>query len=171
MKPSIWLKVDVAAGYLLPFVLTLVMVLLGAVPTRIPGFQAIAPSLPLIAVFYWAVYRPDLMPAFAAFVIGLLQDVMSGVPLGVTAVTLVVLHAVLSRQSQHFTGQPFVLVWLGFTVAATASLMLVWLLTCLYYGVMVMPRPVLFQALTTIGLFPLVCSALNRCLATLPKRG
>ena len=89
MKSSIWRKLDVIARQLVPCALTFAMLLVGVVPLHVTAFQAIAPSLPLIAVFYWTLYRPDLMPAVAVFAIGLLQDILFGLPIGFLSIILV----------------------------------------------------------------------------------
>lgn len=80
MKPTAWRRLDLFARELMPFALTLGLILVGAIPFYVPGLQSVAPSLPFIAVFYWTLHRPDLMPAAAAFLIGLFQDVLSGAP-------------------------------------------------------------------------------------------
>ena len=80
-----------------------------------------APALPLIAVFYWTLYRPDLMPPVAAFVIGLLQDILGGLPLGVSACVLVGVHAAVNTQRRFFIGKSFAVVWLGFALVSACG--------------------------------------------------
>ena len=67
MKSHFWQRIDFIMRSLTPFVLTLVLVVLGQVPLHIPGFAEVAPILPLMAVYHWAIYRPDLLPASAVF--------------------------------------------------------------------------------------------------------
>src|SRR3546814_12062803 len=78
MKATIWNKLDLTARRLTPFLSTVVLVIVGLMPMHIPGYSAVSPSLTLIAVYYWALHRPDLMPAVAVFAVGLLQDVLAG---------------------------------------------------------------------------------------------
>jgi rod shape-determining protein MreD len=163
MKPSIWRRLDTFARHLLPCALTLAMLIVGVVPLHIPAFESVAPSMPLIAVFYWSLYRPDLMPAWAAFVLGLLQDSFVGLPLGVSACVLIAVHAAASTQRRFFVGKSFGVVWLGFAVVASVALALSWVLTCIYYGALLAPGAVLFQALITIGVFPVLSRLLLRC--------
>ena len=40
---------------------------------RIPGYAEIAPVLALMAVYHWAIYRPNLMPLWSIFVLGVLR--------------------------------------------------------------------------------------------------
>jgi rod shape-determining protein MreD len=163
MRPSVWRKLDLLARQSVPCALTFAMLLIGIVPLHIPQFQMVAPSLPLIAVFYWTLYRPDLMPAFAAFFIGLLHDILVGLPLGVSAGVFVCVHAAVNTQRRFFIGKSFSVVWLGFAVVASTALTLFWLITCAYYGALVAPSALVFQTLTTLGCFPIVCWVLLRC--------
>jgi len=50
---------DIVARGLTPFGLTLILVVLGQVPLHIPGFAEVAPILPLMAVYHWAIYRSE----------------------------------------------------------------------------------------------------------------
>src|SRR6266511_3105701 len=155
MKPSIWRRLDILARHLLPCASTLAMLIVGVVPLRIPTFASVAPSMSLIAVFYWSLYRPDLMPAWAAFVLGLLQDIFVGLPLGVSACVLIAVHAAVGTQRRFFVGKSFGVVWLGYAVMASAALALSWVLTCVYHGALLAPSAAVFQTLITIGVFPI----------------
>ena len=64
----------------LPLGLTFVIVLLSVVPLPVPEYAVLAPSFALMAVYYWTVHRPDLMRPWSVFVIGVLDDVLSGTP-------------------------------------------------------------------------------------------
>src|SRR5512143_2397270 len=163
MKRSVWPRFDTLALHLFPFASTLAMLVFGAVPLHIPAFASVAPSVSLIAVFYWSLYRPDLMPAWAAFVLGVVQDIFVGLPLGVGACVLIAVHAAVSTQRRFFVGKSFGIVWLGFAVIASAGLAFTWLLTCIYHGAVLSPNAMLFQVLITIGVFPLLTRLLLRC--------
>jgi len=163
MKVSLARRLDTLARQLLPVSSTLLLVVLSIVPTHAPPLQAIAPSLPLIAVFCWALRRPDLMPPVAAFGIGLFQDLVSGLPVGASALVLLAVHAAVSFQRSFFLDRSFGILWLGFVVIGSGALVLGWLLTCLFYGVLATPWGLLLPVLMCVGLFPLVNWALWRC--------
>ncbi|MFO1154791.1 MAG: rod shape-determining protein MreD [Rhodospirillales bacterium] len=163
MKPTAWRRLDLFARELMPFALTLGLILVGAIPFYVPGLQSVAPSLPFIAVFYWTLHRPDLMPAAAAFLIGLFQDVLSGAPIGTGAAVFVVMHAAVQWQRSFFHGKSFPILWLGFAVATVAAALLTWLIMAAMTLSLVDGRSVLLQALTTIGCFPLVVRVLWYC--------
>lgn len=162
MRPTFWSKLDSWARQLTPFGLTVLLLLVGVVPLHVPGFGAVAPVLPLIAVFYWALYRPQLMPAAAVFVIGFLQDALTGTPIGVSAGVFVIVHGIVNTQRRFFFGKSFAIVWLGFALVSTGAFVATWVLVSAFYGVLIQPQALFFQALLTLGCFPLLSWALLR---------
>ena len=149
-----WL--DGVARHAAPGAVTLFMVLLGVVPTDIPYFGAVAPALPLTAVYYWVVYRPDLMPRTLVFAAGLLDDVLTATPLGLHALIFLVVLWALLPQRRFLVGLPFPVVWLGFTGIMLAVTIAEWLLVTLYLFAPVPLGPLAIRAVLTIGLFPAV---------------
>ena len=65
------------------------------VPLRLPDVSPVVPALALVAVYYWAVHRPSLMPAWVVFLIGLFQDLLSGGPVGVGILSLLLVFALV----------------------------------------------------------------------------
>ena len=139
---------------LLPLALCLALLLFSLLPFGLPGLRAIAPSLVMIAIFYWTVYRPDLMPLSAGFAIGVIQDLIVGTPLGLSAAMLVVVQAAVSSQRQFFLSHSFRFVWIGFATIALGANALGWVAAMVYNGALIEPRSILFQALLTIALYP-----------------
>lgn len=156
MKPSFWQRVDVLVRSLTPFVLTLVMVVLAQVPLHISGFAEVAPILPLMAVYHWAIYRPDLLPAAAAFAAGLLHDALSGMPFGVNAAVFVIVHMVVMTQQVFFQGKSFPVIWLGFALVSGGAVVLTWLLNALFFAALASVEAAFVQYLVTVGVFPVL---------------
>ncbi|MEQ9447512.1 MAG: rod shape-determining protein MreD, partial [Rhodospirillaceae bacterium] len=71
---------DGAARRIVPFGLTLVLMLFALTPTHIPALSDVAPMLTLMSVYFWSIYRPDLLGYGAAFGIGILEDLLMGTP-------------------------------------------------------------------------------------------
>ncbi len=89
MLDTIWQRLDSGTRMALPFVTALLCTLLGVIAWPLPWFGAVAPPLALMAVYYWAIHRPDLFRPGMAFVIGLLHDTINGLPLGLSALLFV----------------------------------------------------------------------------------
>src|SRR3546814_13804524 len=81
-----------------PVALTLLLAVLSAVPIGVPGYSAEVPGYTAMAAFYWAVFRPDLQPPFALFLVGILQDILVATPLGMTALSLLTIGRASCRE-------------------------------------------------------------------------
>jgi rod shape-determining protein MreD len=162
MKRTQWQRLDVYARQLTPFALTMALVIVSVLPTHVPGLARVAPMLALMAVYYWAIYRPDLLPAYAVFALGLLQDSLSGTPMGVQAVVFLTVYGVLLTQRRFFAGKSFVIVWLGFAVVAAGAAAETWILVSAFHVTLMEPTAVLYQYAVTAGAFPLLAWLLIR---------
>jgi len=142
-------------GRLVPFVSTLVFVLVSVVPLQIPGFAAVTPSFALMAVFHWTIYRPDLLPISVVFGLGLLLDLLNGSPyLGVSALMLLVARTAVLVERRHVVNRPFTVVWLGFLALAAGTFAFGWGLVSLLRGQALGTRPFIFEAVLTVACYP-----------------
>ena len=156
MRPTLWQRLDAVARNLTPFGLTLVLVILSVVPLHLPDFQRVAPGLTLMAVYHWAIYRPNLLPASVVFLIGVLQDALTGLPLGISALVFLTVYGVVLSQRRFFAGKPFVIVWLGFALVAAGATVQSWLLMSLFNAAFLNPKAAFYQYVVTAGAFPLL---------------
>jgi rod shape-determining protein MreD len=137
-----------------PTLLGLLGVLLLSLPIRLGEGFLPTPLLPLIVVFFWSIYGPSYLPAASTFSIGLLQDILSGGPLGLwPAVYLIVQFIVLSQRS-YFLGREQRVVWLGFAFAATGAAIILWLVMSLMSGALLPVFDLAKQMAATILLYP-----------------
>jgi rod shape-determining protein MreD len=167
MNDSFWQRLDALARQLVPCALTIALAFAAVVPLHIPSFEPVAPSLPLVATFYWTLHRPDLMPVWAVFVLGILQDALIGLPAGVSACMLTATHAAVIAQRGFLIGRSFAVVWLSFGLVTLGASTLGWALTCAFHGALLAPTAALFQALMTFGAYPIVSRLLSSCEASL----
>ena len=162
MKLNFWQRLDLIVRCLSPFFLILVLVVLGQVPMHIPGFAEVAPILPLMAVYHWAIYRPDLLPVTAVFFAGLMQDALSGMPFGVNAAVFVGVHIAVISQQVFFQGKSFLIIWLGFAMVAAGAVVMIWLLNAMIFVAGASVVAAFIQYLVTVGVFPLLAVLLVR---------
>lgn len=154
MRSSLWYRFELAVRGLTPFIVTVSLAVLTVIPLRIPDFAPVTPALTVIAVYYWSIYRPDLLPMAAVFGVGLFQDALAGMPLGLTALVLILVQYVVIAQRRFFHSKTFLVEWWGFLLVAPGAALVSWLLASLYFGVLVAPRPLGFQLLLSIALYP-----------------
>jgi rod shape-determining protein MreD len=155
-------RVDNALARLLPLLTTLLATLLSVMPVRIPGYAALTPAFTLMAVYHWTIYRPDLLPTIALFAVGLAQDLLSGGPLGVSALLYLLVRATVISYRSYFVGRLFPFVWGGFTVLTVGALLFLWAVHCAFYTTLLDLRGTVFRAVLTIAIFPVASLLLGR---------
>jgi rod shape-determining protein MreD len=96
------------------------------------------------------------------FVVGLLDDVLSGSPLGINALVLLLVHWAIVAQHKAFRGQPFVIVWFGFALVAFGAAPLEALLALVAGYGLLDPLSLLVQYFLTLALYPPVALLMGR---------
>lgn len=156
MTDLAWQKLELFLRHATPSLATFLLVLLSVTPLPIPSYGAVAPALPMIAVYYWAVHRPDLLPFSVVFLAGLLLDILAGAPLGLHSFVFLVCQFLVVSQRRLLIGQPFLFLWCGFAVVEILAMLLEWLAFGIYANdFQSIGRP-LIGALITMALFPVV---------------
>ena len=144
-----------------PTALGLFGVLLLSLPIRLAEGWAPTPLLPLTVVFFWSIYGPSYLPAPSVFGVGLLQDLLSGGPLGLwPAVYLITQYVVLSQRS-YFHGREQRVVWIGFGFASVSAGFIFWLTMCVLRGELLPVTALLLQLAATIATYPLFAAAFS----------
>jgi len=162
MFAYLWQRLDQSARLVLPCATALVFVLLGAMTWPLPYFGEVAPPLALIAIYYWAIHRPDLFSPAMAFFVGLLNDVLHFLPLGLSALLFVGAHQFVFSQRRFFAGHSFYMMWWGFALTILLAMLVQWVFLSLFRWQMIPFMPVLLQVVLAIVLFPLPCWVLIR---------
>ncbi len=119
---------------IVPVVTMLLLALAGSMPFGPSHFIEIFPMLNIIAIFYWAIYRPDLVPPVVLFLIGLIDDVVMGTPLGLMASVFLLAYGITLSQRQFFIGKAFYVTWLGFSIISAFCIFLIWVLVASFAG-------------------------------------
>jgi len=159
VKSGISHRLDLWARLSSPVAMSLVLAILAAIPLGIPGWPTISPWYTLIAVYYWTIHRPDLLPPVAVFAIGLFQDLVLGWPAGLSAVVLLLLRWALMSQRRVLADLPFLLGWLSFALVAFGTFLIAWMLASIAEDAALGPMPAFFACLMTIAIFPLLSGA------------
>lgn len=154
MQQDVWHRLDLLARNLLPFIATLLLILIGMVPLGVPDLSPVVPSLALVAVYYWIVYRPSLMPVWAVFLVGLFHDLLAGGPVGVGILSLLLAYGMVGGVRRYMVNASFLVIWFVFAVVAAAALFCNWALTSLVEARLIEPEPAVFRYLTTMAVYP-----------------
>ncbi len=119
-------------------------------------------------LYYWAIYRPSLLPPFVVFVFGLIFDLIIGLPVGLSAFVMLIVRQLVADQRLFLTGQPFTVIWLGFAIVSGVALSVHWAL----YGLVQLQwtpfLPVAVKIICGIFIFPAVVLILHLTHKLLP---
>ncbi len=151
---SILQQLETGGRRVLPFLVTLLMILLTVMAGPVPDIAAITPLFPLMAVYYWSVYRPDLLRLPGLFVLGVIWDALAGLPLGLSALGFIVTAQLVQSQRHIFTDQSYPTLWLGFAIVVVGLQSLQWLLLSLLASQALPLLSLFLQSLFTLALFP-----------------
>lgn len=154
MSLEVWTwpeRAGVTLRLVVPYIFIIFLFLLDLIPFHIPPFGEIRPCFSIMAIFYWSVYRPTLIPNWFVFLLGLMLDLVSGLPLGLNAFIFLLTYWIISDQRRVFVGQPFITIMLGFALVLSVSNIMRWVLFSLVSGAWPPFMPVLGIILS--GLF------------------
>jgi rod shape-determining protein MreD len=155
-------RVNSSAARLLPIVTMLIAAIITILPVRVPGYAALTPAFTLMAVYHWTIYRPDLLPSMALFAVGLLEDLLTGAPVGVGALVLLLARAAVLRFRRYFVNRAFPFVWSGFTLLAGIAMLALWALHSAIDLTLLDLRSTVFRTVLTIAMFPVASFLLGR---------
>ncbi len=156
MTDLAWQKLEQFLRHAAPSLATFLLVFLSVTPLPIPSYGAVAPALPMIAIYYWATHRPDLLPFTVVFVAGLLLDILAGGPLGLHSFVFLICHFLVVTQRRLLVGQPFLFLWCGFVVVQLLATFLEWMAFGIYSNDIQSIGPALISGMITMALFPMI---------------
>ncbi|MDB3953465.1 rod shape-determining protein MreD [Alphaproteobacteria bacterium] len=154
-RNSSWYWPDYIARHATPTLIATVLVIFTQAPLLLPGIAPVTLGLSLIAVHYWALHQPEMLPAVAIFFVGLLQDMLVGTPIGLSAFSLLCAYGIVVSQRRFFQGKSFLVIWCGFSMTAISVGLLRWVLVSIIEGRMVLFAPTMIEFLLTATLYPL----------------
>jgi len=148
-------------GSALPFLCGALGVVIANVPISFLGGLVPSPLLAFMPVYFWCLVRPDLMPAPAALALGALEDLLSGGPMGIWALSFVVSYALIDRERDGFAGLSGVGAIVGFAAAMLVAEATAFLVVAATHEIFPPLAPFVLQAVVTIVLYFPGLSLLN----------
>jgi rod shape-determining protein MreD len=115
-------------------------------------------------LYYWSIYRPTILPFWAAFVLGFLIDLVSGNLLGLNAFVLVLSMIMISNQRRYLLSQPFATQWAGFLCVSVAVECIRWLVMMLVNWAYLSPVSGFVSAVFSAVLYPVTALIMLGCL-------
>lgn len=149
-------KLDKSLRAAIPVGVCLLFLLLMLVPWPWAELRGLLGMVVLMALCYWVVHAPDFFSMRWSFIIGFLQDVLLGQPLGLSALLFLGADIFLRTQRLFFLQQSFRHFWIVFTLIAVALNCAVWIVRHVFLENGGSPMPFLINTLSGILLFPLI---------------
>jgi rod shape-determining protein MreD len=132
--------------------------------TVLPIWQdiGIQPTLLLIILYHWSIYRSDLLPVEQLVLISLILDGIYAYPLGFSALRLLIGYSLLMTQRRILCHQRFHWVWTGFGIFVVIDALLFAILSSCVKHEWTGILSLIPGMLLTLGLYPIVVWILNR---------
>ncbi len=94
----------------------------------------VTPLLSLSFIYYWSIYRPDLLPPWSIFLIGILQDTMGCCFLGESAFLFLCFYGFVLFERRYLINFSFNTEWAVFSLSCIVLMIIEWLVICLLGG-------------------------------------
>lgn len=140
--------------YAFAYSLILALFCLSFVNYSVPTAGLIRPSFFLCVIYFWAIYRPSLLPSILTFALGVLHDLYMGYPLALHAVIFLGAFLLIKSQRLFFLGQSYTAIWLGFILTGIAFYATQYLFFSLYLQNLPSMIPLLGSFVLTVVVFP-----------------
>ena len=137
-------------------VLGLVVILLETLPLGLSAQSLPSPDLLLCVIAYWSIRRPESAPAILIFILALVRDLLTDIPVGAGVLTLLIVSEALKLRRRRFARANFAVEWIAVALAAIASAALHWLLVVLMLAQPPYLSDLLNQSIYTMMCYPLL---------------
>ncbi len=149
----------------IPFFVSFFLLMIGLFPVRLAFLTQLHVSLVFISLFYWIIFRPDLLPPIVVFLLGVCADLFYQTPLGLYTFSFLLFYLIIINQRRFLTNRSFSFLWGAFSVFVIPLFSAEWLLASLLFLHFLSFWSMIGQTFFIIGLFPLIaggCACLYR---------
>lgn len=122
----------------------------------IPLTGSVRPCFIVCVLYFWAIYRPTLLPALLIFISGIIYDLFLDYPLALHALMFLITFMIVKKQRLFFLGQSYIAIWLGFILTSGLFLIVEYLFFSLIFNMLLPLLPLLGSFLLTVIAFPLL---------------
>ena len=149
-------------GIGVPLLQCLILTVLFSLPFRPFGLGLPEPIFPMVPAFAWAIIRPSILGPLAVLAMGLFLDLIWGAPMGLWALSLLLVYGAALVGRSMMAGQSFPVMWAWYAAATGLALGAAFLFTMVGAHATADPIAVAWQFLATIILFPFAHLLIDR---------
>jgi len=140
----------------LPIMVTVLLLMLSSVPLDITGTSAFFPAVDIMAISFWASYRPGSMPYWFVFLLGIIRDSLEGIMLGVSPCVCLLVRLMVVSSRGLYRKENFILVWQWFTIILIFAITLKWALLSFLMDKPLIIDYAVMQFMVSIAMYPLL---------------
>ncbi len=140
----------------LPMGITVFLALLYVVPKHVGGLSAVMPLVHLVPVFIWSVMHPRDMRLVFVVAIGLLVDVATSQPLGVSGLVYAMFLFLARSQRKYIHREGFAGMWGYFALLLLVLQVMLWALSSFFHMRGMPLGAALWQWAFSVFLYPLL---------------
>lgn len=145
-----------------PLLQCLILTVLFSLPFRLFGLGLPEPIFPMVPAFAWAIIRPSMLAPLAVLVMGLFLDTLWSAPMGLWAVSLLLVYGAALVGRSMMAGQAFPVMWGWYGLATALALGSAYLFSMVSAHATADPLAVGWQFLATVILFPFAHLLIDR---------
>lgn len=154
MAPWRWIGV--------PLLQCLLLTVLLSLPVRVFGLSLPEPVFAMAPAFAWAVIRPSILAPLGVLVMGLFMDLFWAAPLGLWALSLLLLYGAALVGRSMMAGQAWPVMWAWYAATCGLAIGAAFLFTMLMAHGAASPVAMAWQFLVTILLYPFAHLLIDR---------
>lgn len=128
---------------------------------RILRGAGIEPMFFPAVLYYFTVFRPDILSVLMVFSLGIFDDALSGALLGQNTLEFLLMYGLTLYQRQYIYSSTFYTSWITFGIILVMVSSFEFLLASLLQQTLLNPIELMGQTFLTTILYPLFASALN----------
>lgn len=134
----------------------LLALLVYATPARLTRSTDLMPLLPLITLFIWSTIRPYFIPPIVIFIVGLLQDLLTGGPMGIWVFAYLLSLTIMRVRKEDATTRDMGPLWFRFVATIAIAVVFAWIAGSLANSSPAPIQPMAIEAAASILMFPLI---------------
>lgn len=138
-----------------------VTIVLGT-PVRLFGFSLPEPVIPMVLAFAWPLIRPSIIAPLVLTSLGLFLDVFTYGPLGLWAIALLGIYAVVLASRNFLIGQDTAVLFVWYAACCILAFLLAWMMVTLIAHNAPSLLALLGQVAPTLLLFPFANHLIDR---------
>lgn len=146
----------------IPALVTVAVTILLATPVELFGLNLPEPVIPMVLAFSWPLIRPSVTAPLVLALLGLILDILTYGPLGLWALALLAIYAVVLASRSFLIGQDTAVLFAWYAACCCLAFLLVYLVRMIIDQNAASILALIGQVVPTLLLFPFADRMIER---------